>query len=815
MFAAQTATTVEVGDEIGKGSFGTVHYCWLVSDDDDIKIGKRSLTLDEVADTENPKRKFERCHYYWQIEEHMYQKLGTNDQIPLYLGSDFVDAEGRQWMLFNVVTKDGDNSKSTKEAAPCLCDLMKLDHDKQHDKTHPHHLFHLEHALGLDSVSSDVSLGQVLDVTFESLLQVLSFIHSKKIVHRDIKPGNLLVNKNGLYLIDFGSAADLEPAKGGGFFGKKCVGLENGNRVAISPIYAAPELFIDPKDKPEHFDVFSAALLYCQLLFNFLDERTDAGFHQQLRSCNWDLDAWLNQAMASKVRPRGLEEALVVLGERPGLWRLISEMLRPKPWDRMSSQDALLRLRLVLADDDTDSKLRDDGPFLQSVLEISEKCEVDDLDSGDDLKATEAISRPLHFVATFKRNVPLGLVLAEANVAHEDEDDGFSNEERLRWHTATKDALPGQVFVKGIVPGGQAEKFDIFEIGDRLQGVGEIPVAERGFEKAVDLLKNQPASSKFTTLHFDRKKSPIESGPSIASSPKNPIVSKIVPQCGAWTSKGRRESQEDRFVLHEIVDSVRSVLVAGVYDGHLGTAASTLASEEMPGLVKDGLFRNENVAVDQVLAEAWKTITQDYQQECSETDCVANYDALEGKLDANTGAGDLEAGTTASVAALDECTGKVCFLNCGDSRSLLFDNEGKVVFQTTDHTPKNENERNRLRAGQEEGFDYSLPECSASRWFLPVGDYQYGVARSLEGPFATSKGVTSEPDIFSVQAEPGNCIVSATDGLWEVVDSFQVAKVVAKVRSQGTSAGDAAKTLCSMAIEKGTSDNVSAVVVYL
>jgi serine/threonine-protein kinase len=43
------------------------------------------------------------------------------------------------------------------------------------------------------------------------MLQVLSHIHENKIVHRDVKPSNLLVHDGTLLLIDFGSAADLEP----------------------------------------------------------------------------------------------------------------------------------------------------------------------------------------------------------------------------------------------------------------------------------------------------------------------------------------------------------------------------------------------------------------------------------------------------------------------------------------------------------------------------------------------------------------------------------------------------------------------------
>ena len=82
--------------------------------------------------------------------------------------------------------------------------------------------------------------------------------------------------------------------------------------------------------------------------------------------------------------------------------------------------------------------------------------------------------------------------------------------------------------------------------------------------------------------------------------------------------------------------------------------------------------------------------------------CIADYDDREGILDANTGADDLVAGTTATVAALDESNGKISILNCGDSRTLLVDKDGKLAFQSTDHTP--EQEMGRLQAGKQQGL---------------------------------------------------------------------------------------------------------------
>jgi serine/threonine protein phosphatase PrpC len=168
--------------------------------------------------------------------------------------------------------------------------------------------------------------------------------------------------------------------------------------------------------------------------------------------------------------------------------------------------------------------------------------------------------------------------------------------------------------------------------------------------------------------------------------------------------------------------------------------------------------------------------------------------------------------------ALDKQAGVLTTLNCGDSRSLIFDGDGKLIFQTVDHKPNLAEELERLSVGQKQGLSYSLPQCRFSRWYLPVGEYEYAVSRSLEGPFATARGIVYTADITDIQITDTVVVaVSATDGLFEVMDTAQVGQIVHQLRTgpKKMTAADAAKTLCSMAVERGSSDNVSVVILYL
>jgi len=290
---------------------------------------------------------------------------------------------------------------------------------------------------------------------------------------------------------------------------------------------------------------------------------------------------------------------------------------------------------------------------------------------------------------------------------------------------------------------------------------------------------------------------------------------------GAWSSTGRRKAQEDTFVVTEIHDTRdRSMLFAGVMDGHLGMAASKLVQEVLPSKFSRELLQRAagdgDSSAASLLQRAWDETCDDYRLACG-TDgdnCIAEYDALNGILLANTASDEYAAGTTTCVVALEKKTSHLAILNCGDSRCLVIDNEGKLVFKTTDHKPEREIERFTL--GREQGLDYGIPECRMARWYVPVGEYEYAVSRSLEGSFATSKGIVSTADITTLQVTAGTIVTIASDGLWEVMDSKEVAKISFKLRwRQGLSAGDAAKTLCSMALEKGSSDNVSVVILYL
>ena len=278
-----------------------------------------------------------------------------------------------------------------------------------------------------------------------------------------------------------------------GALAESMLGTATASLTYLDPSHSsAPETFIKLDDNPLSFDIFSAGLIVMQLIFNLLDERTDVGFLQQVKGCNYDLDLWLEKELVTKLRPAGFDEGLEYLGERRGMFGLLKRMFEPNPVRRITASDALDKLEKILQlknaeidwDDDTIVQVAQEEAYFEEVIANFEAgC---GFTFDDEITADQAnIPRPLHFLASFKKRVPVGLFLSEASEVQQDD---MNAEEWTKWQQATEASLPGEVFVKGWDDCSQADDLGLFEIGDRLRGVGELPFVDGGFEQAIKLV---------------------------------------------------------------------------------------------------------------------------------------------------------------------------------------------------------------------------------------------------------------------------------------------------------------------------------------
>ena len=85
--------------------------------------------------------------------------------------------------------------------------------------------------------------------------EALHYVHEQRIVHRDVKPENLILGEKGVILVDFGVARELDRE-----------GHENIGTAGVgTPRYMAPEVFADGSVS-ERSDVFSLATTVSTLL---------------------------------------------------------------------------------------------------------------------------------------------------------------------------------------------------------------------------------------------------------------------------------------------------------------------------------------------------------------------------------------------------------------------------------------------------------------------------------------------------------------------------------------------------------------------
>lgn len=95
-----------------------------------------------------------------------------------------------------------------------------------------------------------------IKVFLYQILRGLKYLHSARILHRDIKPGNLLVNSNCvLKICDFGLARVEEPDKG-----------KHMTQEVVTQYYRAPEILMGARHYTAAVDVWSVGCIFGELL---------------------------------------------------------------------------------------------------------------------------------------------------------------------------------------------------------------------------------------------------------------------------------------------------------------------------------------------------------------------------------------------------------------------------------------------------------------------------------------------------------------------------------------------------------------------
>ncbi len=151
----------------------------------------------------------------------------------------------------------------------------------------------------------------------------LKYAHSKGIVHRDIKPGNILLSKRGeIKLADFGIASDHTPGDTADGSDHTQTGVALG-----TPAYMPPEQFEDSAHVDHRADIYALGIMLYEMV---------TGSKPYPGTLSLETLAVIKKGRY--ISPRKLDKSVP-----KNICRLIHKMIRPKAKRRFQSIDAVLR----------------------------------------------------------------------------------------------------------------------------------------------------------------------------------------------------------------------------------------------------------------------------------------------------------------------------------------------------------------------------------------------------------------------------------------------------------------------------------------
>ncbi|KAE8157198.1 kinase-like domain-containing protein [Aspergillus tamarii] len=190
-----------------------------------------------------------------------------------------------------------------------------------------------------NGLSVDLGLGEAMVKKFMSqLIEGIYFCHSRRVLHRDLKPQNLLINRDGsLKLADFGLARA---------FG---VPLRTYTHEVVTLWYRSPEILLGGPQYSTAVDMWSCGAIFAEMCMRKPlfpgDSEIDQIFKIFRLLGTPDEDSWPGVTSFPDYKPsfpkwkRDKDNALIPGLEKNGL-RLLDALLEFDPSQRMSAKQA-------------------------------------------------------------------------------------------------------------------------------------------------------------------------------------------------------------------------------------------------------------------------------------------------------------------------------------------------------------------------------------------------------------------------------------------------------------------------------------------
>src|SRR5579862_9197771 len=100
------------------------------------------------------------------------------------------------------------------------------------------------------------------------IVDALSAAHAKGVIHRDLKPGNIIITRNGVKVLDFGLAklaSERMPSGSADNIETVTEPITRAGSVLGTLYYMAPEQ-VEAKDSDERSDIFSFGVVFYEMI---------------------------------------------------------------------------------------------------------------------------------------------------------------------------------------------------------------------------------------------------------------------------------------------------------------------------------------------------------------------------------------------------------------------------------------------------------------------------------------------------------------------------------------------------------------------
>ena len=302
------------------------------------------------------------------------------------------------------------------------------------------------------------------------------------------------------------------------------------------------------------------------------------------------------------------------------------------------------------------------------------------------------------------------------------------------------------------------------------------PVTRMVSERAAEEKRRQQAAPR-------RKLRPGEG----ISAPKSKESKKLRVTSGYVSEMGRRKTNEDAFIVIDAFDeepfqSNDTLSYYGVYDGHGGSVVADLCSQHVH---KSVIFHPAFPA-----------------------DPATFFTAGYADADKKMAVPDDKSGATAATLIV---FGKMLyFANLGDSECILVSRAGRSApyartLLSQKHSVADPSEKKRIQGlGGMVVFNRLFGTLAVSRAF---GDTEFKKPGK--------EYVSVEPNIVSRPlTRHDQFAIVACDGLWDKVSYDDAMREAARLKDAGKSPDDIARHLCQLTLDRGSTDNVTIIVVF-